>query len=233
MCGIAGTLHYKSSEPVEFDTIHAMTRTLQHRGPDDEGYYIDSTYRVGLGHRRLSIIDLSSGKQPISNEDGTKHIVFNGEIYNYRELRDYCLRRGHCFKTQSDTEVILHLYEEKGVAAFAMLNGVFAIAIHDEKTQTTVLARDRFGVKPLYYSDVQGKLLFASEIKAILQNEASERHVCYQVADAASAELHFRNAGIEIILDKRPVKGTSRFFVRDPGGNYIEIAQMGAGGGGA
>ncbi|MBL7997691.1 MAG: asparagine synthase (glutamine-hydrolyzing) [Candidatus Kapabacteria bacterium] len=175
MCGIAGTFHYKNQQPVEFDTLHAMTSSLRHRGPDEDGYYMNPTRTLGLGHRRLSIIDIAAGKQPISNEDGTVHIIFNGEIYNYKPLREWLANCGHTFKTSSDTEVILHLFEEEGIAGFAHLNGIFAVAIYDERNDTLTLARDRFGVKPLYYSDVQGKLLFGSEMKAILCDESQER----------------------------------------------------------
>ncbi|MBX7153752.1 MAG: asparagine synthase (glutamine-hydrolyzing) [Bacteriodetes bacterium] len=180
MCGIAGTFHYNNNAEVNFDTLHAMTSTLHHRGPDDSGYYMNPTHSVGLGHRRLSIIDVSSaGKQPISNEDGTLHIVFNGEIYNYKELREWLISAGHKFKTKTDTEVILHLFEEEGTRAFEHLNGIFAVAIFNEKTNQLTLARDKFGVKPLYYSDTAGSLMFGSEIKAILANNTYKKSLDY------------------------------------------------------
>ena len=126
-----------------------MMATMHHRGPDDEGMYLSGN--VGLGHRRLSIIDLNTGKQPIANEDDTVWIVFNGEIYNYQELRKELLGKGHRFKTETDTEVIIHAYEEYGEDFLSRLRGMFAFAIWDEKKQQLLLARDRVGIKPLYY----------------------------------------------------------------------------------
>lgn len=184
MCGIAGILHYNKREAIEFDDLHAMTSALRHRGPDEDGYYINPNHSAALGHRRLSIIDLDSGKQPISNEDGTKHIIFNGEIYNYKELRGWLKEAGHRFRTNSDTEVILHLYEEEGIRAFAHLNGIFALAIYDDITHTLLLARDQYGVKPLYYTDTGGKLLFGSEMKALLQDNEVERRLDLNALDS-------------------------------------------------
>src|SRR5271155_207110 len=126
-----------------------MADAIKHRGPDDEGYYCSGP--VGLGFRRLSIIDLNTGHQPISNEDGTVWIVFNGEIYNYQELREFLLAKGHVFKSQTDTETIVHLYEEFGEACVEKLRGMFGFAIWDERQQTLFMARDRIGIKPLYY----------------------------------------------------------------------------------
>jgi len=144
-----------------------MTRTLVHRGPDEEGYFTDGP--AGLGMRRLRIIDLAGGKQPIANEDGTVWVVFNGEIYNFRELRQDLEGRGHLFTTNSDTEVIVHLYEEQGAGCARALHGMFAFAIWDSRTQTLTLARDRFGKKPLYYAETNDGLWFGSEIKAVLE----------------------------------------------------------------
>ena len=143
-----------------------MTDSIQHRGPDDEGFYLAE--QVGLGFRRLSIIDLAGGHQPLSNEDETVWIVFNGEIYNYQELRKFLISKGHRFKTESDTEVIVHLYEEFGVACVEKLRGMFGLAIWDARQKSLFLARDRVGIKPLYYFLSKSSLLFASEIKAIL-----------------------------------------------------------------
>ena len=143
-----------------------MADTIAHRGPDDEGFYMSGP--LGLGFRRLSIIDLATGHQPLSNEDGTVWIVFNGEIYNYQELRTFLQAKGHTFKTQTDTEVIVHLYEEFGEDCVARLRGMFAFAIWDEKNKSLFLARDRVGIKPLYYFLSDKCLIFASEIKAIL-----------------------------------------------------------------
>jgi asparagine synthase (glutamine-hydrolysing) len=166
MCGICGKLNFDSAATVSPALIKSMADTISHRGPDDDGYFLSGP--VGLGFRRLSIIDLGGGHQPLSNEDGTIHIVFNGEIYNYKELRQYLLGRGHLFKTQSDTETIVHLYEELGEACVEKLRGMFAFAIWDGRSKSLFLARDRVGIKPLYYSQSRNSVIFASEIKAIL-----------------------------------------------------------------
>jgi asparagine synthase (glutamine-hydrolysing) len=161
--------------------MHVMADTIHHRGSDDEGYYVSGP--VGLGIRLLSIIDLQSGHQPLSNENGTVWIVFNGEIYNYRELRHFLLSRGHIFKTQTDTEVIVHLYEEMGKQCLEMLRGMFAFAIWDENEKTLFLARDRVGIKPLYYRLDGTSLVFASEIKAILADPAITREIDLTMVD--------------------------------------------------
>jgi len=181
MCGICGKLNFDQNSSVEPGLIRAMLETIRHRGPDDEGVY--SGTQVGLGHRRLSIIDLSTGHQPLSNEDGTVWIVFNGEIYNYQELRPFLLSKGHTFKTHSDTEVIIHLYEEFGPGCLERLRGMFAFAIWDEKTKTLFLARDRVGIKPVYYCLTDQSLVFASEIKAILADPGVDRAVKPEVID--------------------------------------------------
>jgi asparagine synthase (glutamine-hydrolysing) len=164
MCGICGL--YNSSG-ASSDEILRMMEKISHRGPDDEGYYIDGP--IGLGNRRLSIIDVFGGRQPQTNENKSIWIVFNGEIYNYRQLRQELIERGHVFQTQSDTEVILHLYEEHGLQCVEKLNGMFAFAVWDIPHQRLVLARDRLGQKPLYYTQDGNRFLFASEIKALLE----------------------------------------------------------------
>jgi asparagine synthase (glutamine-hydrolysing) len=166
MCGIAGAVNFDRREPVERESIVRMARSIAHRGPDDEGIYIAGP--VGLGFRRLSIIDLSGGHQPMCNEDETLWIVLNGEIYNFKQLRPELIRRGHRFKTDSDTETILHLYEEHGVDCVKHLRGMFAFAIWDGRRKRLFAARDRLGQKPLYYAQRNRELLFASEIKALL-----------------------------------------------------------------
>ena len=182
MCGICGKVNVgRNGAPVEPALIRAMMDTIRHRGPDDDGIYVAPG--VGLGHLRLSIIDLGSGHQPISNEDGTIWIVFNGEIYNYRELRAFLLNKGHAFKTQTDTEVIVHLYEELGTAFLEKLRGMFAFALWDGKKNTLVLARDRVGIKPLYYSLTDEALVFASEMKAILADPATRRELAPGMVD--------------------------------------------------
>ena len=150
MCGICGIFEPESTRVVQRSTLKAMADTLHHRGPDDEGFY--SCGPVGLAHRRLSIIDLEGGHQPLSNEDGSVWIVFNGEIYNFAELNRQFLSAGHSFRTRSDTETIVHLYEELGEACFAELRGMFSLALWDARKQRLILARDRVGKKPLFYS---------------------------------------------------------------------------------
>src|SRR5579884_859381 len=166
MCGICGILEIGSDQVVRRDVLQRMTDTLTHRGPDDAGYHIEAG--VGLGHRRLSIIDIDSGQQPLCNEDGTVWIVFNGEIYNFCELRDLLEQKGHKFRTHSDTETIVHLYEEFGEECFARLRGMFALALWDRNRRQLVLARDRIGKKPLFYFYDGQRFLFGSELKAIL-----------------------------------------------------------------
>lgn len=167
MCGIAGFVNRDPAHPADGILLRQMTRALVHRGPDEEGYLIDGP--AGLGMRRLRIIDLAGGKQPIANEDGSVWVVFNGEIYNFRDLRQELTSRGHRFATNSDTEVIVHLYEEHGIECVRALRGMFAFAIWDSKTQTLSLARDRFGKKPLYYAETNSGFWFGSEIKALLR----------------------------------------------------------------
>jgi asparagine synthase (glutamine-hydrolysing) len=174
MCGICGILNY-NQEPADQALVRQMNSTLIHRGPDAEGYYFDGP--VGLGSRRLSIIDLSGGDMPIYNEDGTIAIVFNGEIYGYIELRDELERLGHRFTTRSDTETIVHAYEEYGIRCVERLNGMFAFALWDSRCQELFIARDRVGEKPLFYAETDGRLSFASEIKALLQDPACSREV--------------------------------------------------------
>ena len=174
MCGIVGVFN-RDGKPVVHDLIQKMSSVLQHRGPDGEGSYISN--EIGLGHRRLSIIDVAGGSQPITNEDGTLQIIFNGEIYNYIELREELLRAGHIFRTQSDTEVILHAYEQWGTACVERFNGIFAFAIWSSREKTLFLARDHLGVKPLYYTIVGRRVSFASEIKALLQDHECQRQV--------------------------------------------------------
>ena len=175
MCGICGKLVFDKQAAVAPSLLSSMLQTIQHRGPDDEGKYFAP--QVGVGHRRLSIIDLSLGHQPLANEDDTVWIVFNGEIYNYQDLRQDLLTRGHVFKTHSDTEVIIHLYEECGESCVEKLRGMFAFAIWDDKKKVLLLARDRVGIKPLYYWKTDKSLIFASEIKAIMADAEVKREV--------------------------------------------------------
>ena len=168
MCGIAGILSLSYDAPVEVEPLRLMAAQLVHRGPDDQGEYVDPQGRCGFGFRRLSIIDVEGGHQPIANEAQTIWVVFNGEIYNFRELRQELEQQGHAFRSRADSEVIVHLYEQCGDACFARLEGMFAIAIWDERAGTLLLARDRFGKKPLTYTERGGCLYFGSEAKALL-----------------------------------------------------------------
>ena len=168
MCGICGKINLDERQPVEAGLIRAMCDAIRHRGPDDDGYFLHN--HVGMGMRRLSIIDLNTGKQPIFNEDKTIAIVFNGEIYNFQQLRETLIARGHRFQTKSDTEVIVHLYEEKGEACVDDLRGMFGFAIYDMRSKKLLLARDRFGIKPMYYSLTGRSFVFGSELKSLLQD---------------------------------------------------------------
>jgi asparagine synthase (glutamine-hydrolysing) len=167
MCGIAGIIKFDPRDRVDERRLTAMRDVMRHRGPDGEGLFLDGP--AGLAHRRLSIVDVSAGQQPMSNEDGSVWVTFNGEIYNHAELRPGLEQRGHHYRTRSDTETILHLYEERGDAVVDDLHGMFAFAIWDRRRQRLLLARDRLGIKPLYYTCTGTELLFASEIKALLE----------------------------------------------------------------
>lgn len=175
MCGIVGKLNLDGNQPVHRALLRQMMDQIVHRGPDGEGEYFSGP--VGLGHRRLSIIGLESGAQPMSNEDGTVWVVYNGEIYNFPELRTELEARGHTFKSDTDTEVIVHLYEEVGADCVERLRGMFAFALWDERKQLLLLARDRVGIKPLYYINTGKALVFASEIKSLLVDPSIERRV--------------------------------------------------------
>ncbi|MFZ0760691.1 MAG: asparagine synthase (glutamine-hydrolyzing) [Candidatus Sulfotelmatobacter sp.] len=181
MCGICGKFEFERGKPVSASLVKRMADMIRHRGPDDEGFYVSR--QIGLGFRRLSIIDLDGGHQPLSNETGTVWIVFNGEIYNYQSLREDLVAKGHVFKTQSDTEVIVHLYEEYGFECVQKLRGMFAFAIWDSSTDTLFLARDRVGIKPLYYYLCSKFLSFGSEMKAILADPAVNREVNPEMID--------------------------------------------------
>lgn len=198
MCGITGGVWYRPDQAISRSTLEQMTDALVHRGPDDRGIFYSHNHSdtarglpdphacVGLGFRRLSIIDLAGGHQPLGNEDGSIQIVFNGEIYNYRELRHRLEGAGHRFTTDSDTETIVHLYEDLGVNCFAHLNGMFAIAIWDAQKEQLVLARDRMGKKPLFYAHQKGRIVFASELKSLMQIPDLPRKV-----DPGALDLYF------------------------------------------
>ncbi len=175
MCGLAGCIDLRNERRIEKDTLEKMANAISHRGPDSSGYFLGEN--AGLGFRRLSIIDLHTGNQPIFNEDQSLVLVCNGEIYNYPELREKLLARGHAFRSRTDVEVLVHLYEDHGTEFLSQLNGQFAFAIFDLKAKTAFLARDQFGICPLYYTIADGILIFASEIKAILQHPLAPREV--------------------------------------------------------
>ena len=170
MCGIAGILRHRGAPPT-LDELRRMTGAIRHRGPDEFGAYRDAD--LGLAHARLSIIDLGTGQQPLSNEDGNLWIVYNGEIFNYLELRVELEALGHRFRTKSDTEVVVHAWEQWGEQAFERMNGQWAVAIWDRKRRALMLSRDRVGVRPLYVGKHAGRYYFSSEVKAIFAADPS------------------------------------------------------------
>jgi asparagine synthase (glutamine-hydrolysing) len=199
MCGIAG--YFALDHRADTDAVRAMCDQIRHRGPDDDGYYVDGGCAIGM--RRLSIIDLNTGHQPISNEDGSVWIVFNGEIYTYQHLRDDLLARGHRFKTQSDTETIIHLYEEYGVEGLKQLRGMYAFAIWDACKRELLLVRDRFGKKPLYYALLPNGLYFGSELKCL------------------------RAAGIPLDVDAEALRQYFRFsYIPDPLSPFEQVKKL-------
>ena len=181
MCGIAGIVYRQRERPVSEALIRRLCSAMQHRGPDDEGIHVGAG--VGLGMRRLSIIDLSGGQQPIFNEDRSKVIVFNGEIYNYQDLRRGLVAHGHSFRSAGDTETVLHLFEEQGPECVTPLRGMFALAIWDETAETLLLARDRFGIKPLYVVTAPWGIAFASELKALHAAGLTSRELDWEALD--------------------------------------------------
>lgn len=175
MCGICGKLNFAHDSPVNTENLRRMLAPISHRGPDAEGIYISGP--VGLGHKRLKIIDLATGKQPMCNEDGSVWVTYNGEVYNYKELTAHLVEKGHRFKSASDTEVIVHLYEEFGEDCVKHLRGMFSFALWDDKKKVLFIARDRVGIKPLYYVQTATSFLFASEIKALLADPSVQSEV--------------------------------------------------------
>lgn len=181
MCGICGIVSSSYDRPVDQDVLTRMCRLLYHRGPDDEGFYVDGC--AGLGVRRLSIIDLVTGHQPMCNERGTIWLVFNGEIYNYQELRSQLENKGHIFKSNSDSEVIIHAYEEYGDEFVSQLNGMFAFSVWDAPRKRLLLVRDRLGIKPLYYAVSREQFVFGSELKAVIAHPSVPREIDYESLD--------------------------------------------------
>lgn len=205
MCGICGIV---SNDKIERDRLQRMANAISHRGPDDEGFYLKNG--IGLGHRRLSIIDLDGGRQPLTNEDQTIWIVFNGEIYNYKSLRKELQANGHKFSTDTDTEVIIHLYEDLGVNCVDRLNGMFAFAIWDERSNKLFMARDRIGQKPLFYATNGRKFIFASEVKGILAEGSVNREIDFSAVHHYLS-LRFIPAPQSMFMDIKKV----------PAGHYL------------
>jgi asparagine synthase (glutamine-hydrolysing) len=222
MCGIAGYWNYLSGRPANEAVIAEMASTLEHRGPDDSGYMLDRD--LALGMRRLEVIDLPGGRQPMPNEDATVHVVFNGEIYNHVELRGLLERRGHRFRTRSDTEAIVHAYEEWGPACVERFNGMFAIAVWDAPRQRLVLARDRLGIKPLYVHEGAEGVVFGSELKAVLAApwvpvewdlEAITDFLTYEYVPAPRSivrTVHKLGAGSLLVYERGGSRGTERRY---------------------
>ena len=189
MCGFVGFVDHL---PEKAEVIEDMKNAIIHRGPDSDGTYMDDD--IALGFRRLSIIDLNAGNQPMYNEDGSLVLMFNGEIYNYQDIRKELVEKGHIFKTQSDTEVLIHAYEEYGYDMMNLLRGMFTFVIWDKNEHKMFLARDFFGIKPMYYADMNGTFMFGSEIKAFLchpnfdkklNHNVLENYLTYQYSPSA------------------------------------------------
>jgi len=212
MCGIAGIFHLRNHHDVSLESIKRMINVLRHRGPDESGIYLDDY--VGLGHTRLSILDLSKGLQPIYNEDKTLWIIYNGEVFNYIELKDYLIKKGHHFYTNTDTEVILHLYEEYGSSCLDKLNGQFAFAIWDFRNKELFLARDRVGICPLYYTLQNGSFIFGSEIKSIFMME----NICREIDPLAINQMFTYWTNL-------PCKSVFKNINELPPGHYLKISK--------
>jgi asparagine synthase (glutamine-hydrolysing) len=214
MCGIAGILEFGRDARASAGALREMCRVITHRGPDDDGFYTDGA--VGIGMRRLSIVDVAGGHQPISNEDGTLWIVFNGEIYNHLALREQLIARGHHYSTHSDTETVIHLFEEYGAECVQHLRGMFAFAIWNRNTKTLFIARDRLGIKPLYYKLTPERLLFGSEIKAVFAH--------------GSARPEFNRAALPEYLAFGYLSGEETFYAgirKLPPGHTMTVAPDG------
>src|SRR5688572_17529179 len=219
MCGICGLVSL-NGDPVDRSVLDEMSAALFHRGPDSDGVFTENG--TGIAARRLAIIDLATGDQPLSNEDGSVTVVQNGEIYNYRELRDELAGKGHRFRTQGDTEVLAHLYEEHGPGFADRLRGMFAIAVWDANRRRLVLARDRFGIKPLYYRLRDDSLSFASELKALLQQPGFSREIDLDALEAFLS-FSFVPAPLSIFRDVRKLPPGSTLVWDADGGSNVEI----------
>src|SRR3990172_21295 len=212
MCGINGIFNF-DKRPVERRDLEKMNGRVVHRGPDGEGYFLNG--HVGFSMRRLSVIDIEGGQQPMMNENGSIAVVMNGEIFNYLELKETLIRRGHRFRSSSDTEVIAHLYEEKGESFVEDLNGMFAIALHDSRSGRLLLYRDRAGIKPLFYCQHNGALLFSSDLRAINSISGSR---------AIDTDSFLSYLGLSYVPCPRTIfKGISKL---EPG-HYMKIGREG------
>jgi asparagine synthase (glutamine-hydrolysing) len=221
MCGICGILSL-DGRPPDRGVLEQMNATLVHRGPDSDGFLIDGA--VGLAMRRLSIIDLAGGDQPISNEDQTIHVIQNGEIYNYRELREELRSQGHRFRTESDTEVLVHLYEQQGLEFAERLRGMFGIAIWDAPRRRLVLARDRFGIKPLYYRETGDSLCFGSELKALMSLPGFSREIDLEALEAYLA-MNFVPTPMSIFREARKLPAGHLLVHEDGRARITEFAR--------
>lgn len=209
MCGICG-IYNIDGRPADRTVLGEMTSCITHRGPDEDGYYVSGP--VGLGMRRLRIIDLATGSQPMTNGSGELHIIYNGEVYNFRELKDELVSKGHSFRTSSDTEVVLHLYEEEGPKCLQKLNGMFAFCIWDARRRTMFLARDRIGIKPLFYYFGDGRLVFGSELKSIVKHPG------------VPADLDLQAIYDYLSLNYMPIPSTALKGVQQvPPGHYLMV----------
>jgi len=218
VCGIAGIYNYANKEPVDRALLKRMTDILSHRGPDGEGSYYDDRNGIGFGHRRLAIIDLVTGQQPMSDENKAVWITYNGEIYNYREIKNDLISRGYRFRTGSDTEALVHAYREYGTGMLDMLNGIFAFAIWDSLKKELFMARDHLGVKPLYYHDTGKSLVFGSEIKSLLLHPEYSKGVN---TDAVDLHITFRQTPAPQTLFQG--------IYKMPAGSFLKVNSKGAG----
>ena len=219
MCGICGKYNFGSTKPVTREELKKMNDLIVHRGPDDDGYYTQDN--IGLAMRRLSIIDIAGGHQPMTNEDGSIWVVLNGEIYNFQSLREDLSRRGHKFKTKSDTEVIAHLYEEKGIDFAKELRGMFAISLWDSNKKRFILARDRIGKKPLFYSLNDNFIAFASELRSLLTLPGISKEVDFAAIDAYLT-LQYIPSPLSIFKSVRKLKPASMLVFEDGKSEILE-----------
>jgi len=227
MCGLAGEFLLNARGAIEIGRLVPMIASLEHRGPDEWGYYVDPARRLALLHSRLSIVDVASGRQPLCNEDASVWVVLNGEIYGFADLREDLARRGHCFRTRTDTEVVVHLYEEYGDDFLQHLRGEFAFALYDRNAALLYLVRDRFGIKPLYYSEAGNSLIFGSEAKAILRhpdiNARPDRMTLYRLlngiftpADTIFEQIKQVEPGCYLKVSKGTIRRTRYWDVNFP-----------------